>query len=183
MTTTSTSERKPPKPRIRPKVPHDTKKMTVERAIEALRYDPATGLIYRKSAKGERANVPAGHVHKNGYVKINLDSVIISAHRFAWMIFYGEIPKGQIDHIDRNKGNNRIENLRLVNHQINQQNRGMPSRNNKTGFLGVTKMHGKFRASIRFGGKQVTIGFFNSPEEASEAYKNAKRVLHEGCTI
>lgn len=62
------------------------------------------------------------------------------AHRIVWTILKGEIPEGMhVDHIDRNKSNNRIENLRLVSNTVNKRNSGKYS-NNKTGVTGVRKI-------------------------------------------
>ena len=80
----------------------------------------------------------------------------------------------QVDHVDMNTLNNRMENLRIATAAQNQFNRGRP-RNNTSGFKGVSwcESSGRWQAFIKRGGKSVWIGSFLTPEEAHEAYKLA----------
>lgn len=110
----------------------------------------------------------AGTPSTNGYVKINVSGKILYAHRLVWEYHYGEIPKGMfIDHINRNKSDNRIENLRLVTPQDNSRNMGKNKRNS-SGFNGVcfdSKLC-KYRAYIGVDDKMVSIGNYDTIEEA-----------------
>jgi len=129
----------------------------------------------------------AGSLKDDGYVVIYVLGKPYKAHRLAWLYVNGEFPAGEIDHIDGNKMNNAIINLRDVSREINQQNRRHAKAGNPAGFLGVTvdQKTGKYLARItKTGAKTSTsLGRFDTPEEAHAAYVAAKRVLHEGCTI
>jgi len=118
-----------------------------------------------------------------GYRRVSVDSRRYLAHRCAWLYVHGEWPAGLIDHINTEKGDNRIANLRCVPEQLNHENIRKPKRNNQSGFLGVVAHQGKWRASVTHKRRVHRVGMFDTPEEAHAAYVAAKRRLHEGCTI
>lgn len=163
-----------------------------EKIREHLEYDPDTGLFVRAKdvMKGQyrkifaaRKGDPAGFLHPDGYTYIKLDGIYYSAHRLAWIVCHGALTEVDIDHRDGDKSNNRIANLRNVEHKTNIQNVKKPQANNKTGFLGVSKHGDRFIAAIGSEGKTKHLGIFATPEEAHTVYIQAKRKLHEGCTI
>jgi hypothetical protein len=123
----------------------------------------------------------AGTLRSDGYIGIYIQKKYHWAHRIIWTIFNGEIPEELfIDHIDGNRSNNLIENLRLCTTQENAYNRGKQS-NNKSGYKGVSfhKQKQKWVAQIKLEGKNKFLGFFVNPEDAYEAYC-AKAVEHYG---
>lgn len=157
--------------------------LTQERLKEVLHYDPDTGvftwLIDRGSAKrGNRA----GTCGIRGYIQLTIDGVQYKAHRLVWLYMTGQLPKHQVDHIDRRKWNNAFKNLRDVTPSTNKQNQADPCANNKSGFLGVRKKYRKWIAQIWLDGKSIHIGQFQTPELAYEAYLKKKREIHVGCT-
>jgi hypothetical protein len=94
-------------------------------------------------------------------------------HNEVWYRHCGAVPGGlKVDHIDRNGLNNRLENLRLATPSQNQWNRG-PTKDNKTGYKGVSANHNQWVAKIRIAGKQVYLGSFASAELAAQAYDEA----------
>jgi hypothetical protein len=106
------------------------------------------------------------------------------AHRVVWLLIYGEWPKLEIDHIDGDRLNLRIANLRDVPKIINSENKRRPHRGSRSGVLGVDLAKpGKWRARIRVRGKTIYLGTFDSPELAHNEYVRAKRSLHAGCTL
>ena len=162
--------------------------LTAERLREVLRYDPETGLWQWRTtiAKRARAGSPAGTLKRSGYVRINIFGVAYPSHRLAWLYVYGRWPSQTIDHINGNRADNRICNLRDVPMRINIQNKRKPVCTNRTGFLGIRRdptSIARWSAKIVVDGKAVFLGQFPSPEDAHQAYLKAKRILHEGCTI
>lgn len=99
------------------------------------------------------------------------------------MIVHGEYPTNDIDHINGNPSDNNISNLRHVTREVNMQNQRKPRSNNPTGFLGVVKRRDGFISSITLRKKQRYLGTFATPELAHLAYVEAKRKLHDGCTL
>lgn len=99
------------------------------------------------------------------------------AHRIIWKMHYGEIPEGkQIDHIDQNGLNNRIQNLRLVCQSQNNKNKPR-LKNNTSKFTGVAKAaNGRWRAYIGEQEKQVFLGIFQTKQEAVIARKKGEEI-------
>ena len=106
----------------------------------------------------------------NGYTSLSVNYKKMTYHRIVWILHYGEIPKKMvIDHIDGNKTNSRIENLRLVTHRENCQN--FPQhRNGKLAGCYYHKPSKKWRAHAMVEGKQCHLGYFRTMEEAHQAY-------------
>lgn len=102
-----------------------------------------------------------------------------------WLIVHGTLPEDEIDHVNGIKDDNRMENLRTVDHQTNMQNLRKALSTNKLGLLGVqARCDGKkWCARIIANGAQHHLGSFDTPELAHEAYLAAKRRLHDGCTL
>lgn len=110
-----------------------------------------------------------------GYRLVSGDGTDYVQHRVVWKMLHSSDPDKQIDHIDGDKTNNRLENLRCVFAQENQRNRKR-SRNNTSGTLGVswnTKME-KWKAYIVVNAKQIHIGVFSNKADAIKARKQAE---------
>lgn len=147
-----------------------------------LDYNPITGVFVwkvRSSARTYPGDV-AGCSDKEGYRQITYRRRTYFAHRLAWLYVYGEWPKAKTDHINGDKADNRIDNLRDVTQSQNMQNQYRAMKNSRTGFLGVRtgKRGNRFAAVININGKQQRLGWFSSPEEAHEVYMNAKKSSH-----
>lgn len=142
-----------------------------EKLKQLLHYNPETGIFTRLVTVGKSASGnAAGYSHPNGYVYIQLCGKRYFGHRLAWLYVNGCFPD-EIDHINRIKHDNRIENLRNVNREQNMQNQ-LISKNNTSGFKGVSfhKRNGRWQARIKHKGKLINLGFFATPEQASDAY-------------
>lgn len=160
--------------------------LTAAQLKETLDYDPKTGLFVWKirPSRAVKAGDVAGCVEKRiGYITIGIAGHIYKAHRLAWLYVHEEWPKGLIDHINGNKADNRIENLRDVFAAGNSQNVRKPNRRNKSGFMGVIWFQNKWRASMSVNGKSKWLGDYSTPEEAHQVYLEAKRKYHAACTI
>lgn len=147
-------------------------------------YVPQTGELvwkFRPEMDANWNNRMAGKIA--GFSCANYRSIRIRnrqflVHRMVWILFNGPIPEGfVIDHANRNRGDNRLENLRLATLAQNGQN--SKKKPNKTGFTGVAwhKRAKAWRAMIRHNGKHMLLGYFNTSEEAGEAYKLAAKDL------
>jgi hypothetical protein len=103
----------------------------------------------------------------NGYLRGAIFSRPYLAHRVIWAMATGAWPPDQIDHINGDRADNRIENLRAVTSAENQQNAAM-RHDNTSGVVGVSwhKAHGKWQVQIRASGKNIHLGYFNNKDEA-----------------
>lgn len=158
--------------------------MSPERVRELFGYDHATGALTWRMGRGKaKAGDVAGVEDDRGYVVIGGDGKRHYAHRIVWLHVTGSVPRGVIDHIDGIRSNNRFANLRDVSHQVNMQNQRAPSRNCRSGALGVRSFGKKYRAQISVNRVTHHLGTFNTKDEARDAYLAAKRMVHDGCTL
>lgn len=118
----------------------------------------------------------AGTVTVFGYWQIRINGKSYRAHRLAWFYIHGEWPKDQIDHIDGNKLNNRIDNLRKANNSENNRNVGL-KKSNKSGYKGVSwnNREEKWQVFIKLKGKNKNLGYFKDVIEAHKAYCKAAK--------
>ena len=140
--------------------------LTQERLKERLDYDPDTG-VFVSLGTGDSIGV-----HDEGYVRITMkDRKKHYAHRLAWLYVHGKWPEGDIDHIDRNKSNNAISNLRDVPRAINIFN--APSRqDNTSGCTGVTWCKAKQKWKVRL--RTKSLGYYTDFDAAVAARKKAE---------
>jgi HNH endonuclease len=150
-------------------------KLTPEYLRSVIDYDPQTGIVTRKT--GPCAGRVTGTVAKDGYKIVRLLGSNYYAHRLAWLHVHGSWPVMHIDHIDGDRGNNALANLRECSVSQNAQNRKAHA-NNKTGFLGVTERNGRFIAQLAVKGSPRFIAYADSAEEAHAIYVAAKRANH-----
>lgn len=137
--------------------------------------------LYWKYDRGSnaKAGTRAGRLLQTGYRSIQVSGRRYQEHRLVYLWHHGFMP-AQIDHINRTKSDNRIENLRSADHSKNQMN--TDDRGNESGFRGVrfVPKTGKWVARIYRNNKEIRIGTFTTPEKASAAYKaEAKRMFHD----
>jgi hypothetical protein len=163
-----------------------TADLSAERLRELLHYDQTTGAFTWRVFRGRTAKAgdQAGSI-VDGYVKIMVDGRTYTAGRLAVVYVTGAWPASEVDHRDTDRSNNRWLNLRDVPHATNVENQRSARVTNKVGFLGVSKHHRseRYRARIRVAGKLKPLGWFDTPEDAHEAYKAAKRLFHDGNTL
>ena len=148
--------------------------LTAEKLRELLHYEPATGIFTWKvrTANSVKVGDVAGCPDGRGYLCIKVLNRLYRAHRLAWLYHFGEWPTDQIDHINRNRSDNRIENLREVTNKQNHQNKSKRS-DNTSGHTGVYwhKQKSKWRARIKHNQKLIHLGLFATIEEAVAARK------------
>jgi len=153
-----------------------TNRLTKERLDELLHYDPDTGEFrWRVSRPGVKADSVAGYLKPEGYFAIKIDYTMYLAHRLAWLATYGEFPPEHIDHINHDRSDNRISNLREANFLENSRNQTI-YKNNKSGCNGVgwRPERGKWRANIKVRNRMIHLGYFAEKEDAISARKAAE---------
>jgi hypothetical protein len=141
-------------------------------------FDLRNGVLYWKVNKPYsriKAGSPAGRVVKDGYLQVCVNRQRLLNHQVVFKMFRGYIPK-MIDHINRNPSDNRIKNLREATTILNAQNKV---------FQGVTKPKHtkKWAASITCNRKRMHLGYFDSAEQAHEAYILAKQKYHPNARL
>jgi hypothetical protein len=130
-------------------------------------YDPESGIVYGLTGRPIKSM-------NNGYLEISgqkQNRLRLLAHTFAWFSFYGNIDVDKIDHINRNKTDNRICNLRNLTNQQNAFN--TPAK----GYY-LCKTTNKWRAQIVLNQKHICLGRYNTEEEARNAYLKGKEKYH-----
>lgn len=149
-------------------------KISQSRVRELLDYDPKTGIFIRKVRTSNRVKVGdiAGCQMANGYWAISLEGKKYYAHHLAWMFMTGEWPQRDIDHRNLIKNDNRWDNIRLATESENSGNTGVRS-DNTSGFKGVHPKREKWCSQIRRDGKRITLGSFDTPDQAHDAYRKA----------
>lgn len=142
--------------------------ITRDQLKQILRYEPETGDFYWvKPVSGVKPFSKAGHmVHK--YLCICINKRKYRAHRLAWLYVHGKWPENDIDHINRNPVDNRIENLREATRTENNFNKKIPL-HNKSGFKNVSwnKFRNKWGARIKIKNKYQHLGLFDCIELAN----------------
>lgn len=134
--------------------------ITQERLKQLFDYEPETGkLIHRRLKRVVGSNAP-------DYLLAKVDGKCYRVHRLIWLWVYGQLPIGEIDHINRERTDNRLSNLRDVSRAQNMQNKNQ-YRNNTSGVTGVSfNCHcNKWAAFYR----DLPAKYFDSKKEAIEA--------------
>jgi hypothetical protein len=148
---------------------------------ENIRYDPDTGLLWWSSPGKSSQRLmgkPLGRKNPEGYLRVKLNfngkKRTFYAHRLAYFIHYDEWPI-ITDHINGDKADNRVENLRSCLITDNNRNKKVDKRN-KCGFKGV-QYHKPYSATIFDGKSTKRLGYYDTPEEAAQAYDEAAKEI------
>tara|TARA_R110002020_G_scaffold125388_3_gene282597 strand:- start:282 stop:800 length:519 start_codon:yes stop_codon:yes gene_type:complete len=149
---------------------------------EKLKYNPESGhlkWITRPRGRSKTASLDAGHLNKLGYIEVRVKQTLYLAHRLAYLIHYGNLPK-YIDHINGIKNDNRIINLRSCTNQENLRNQKI-KKSNTSGYKGVSwhKAMKKWSVRITTDKHYKFIGNFTCRHEAARAYNDAA-IKHHG---
>jgi len=123
-------------------------------------FDYRNGELIRKTRPAMRTNI--GDIvgcNSNGYSLVAIDNKTYKVHRVIWLWHHGYLPEHGIDHINRNRSDNKIENLREVSHVCNMRNTGTP-KNNISGVKGVywSNQRKKWVAQITVSDRHINIG-------------------------
>jgi len=122
-----------------------------------------TEAAYGRFKTCHQGKTAGGNCH--GYIWVRVEGAGYAAHRLAWLLYHGEWPDRIVDHINRDKKDNRIANLRLCTQQENMRNCSL-SRKNTSGHTGVRRKGLKWGAYLHHGGRSVHLGLFDTREQA-----------------
>lgn len=159
-------------------------KLTQARVRELFDYRE-DGQLVRRVTVGSSAQAGdlANHCRPDGYLGVGIDGKYYLCHRIVWLWYYGYLPENQVDHIDRDRSNNRILNLREVNQTCNLRNGKVKTTNTSriTG-VGWHKRIGKWTSQIMNNNKRVYLGYSTDFTEAVALRLTAEQCLKwEGC--
>lgn len=142
-----------------------------------LRYDAETGVFTWAASPrpNVKAGAVAGMVNSQGYRVIKVQGSGFMAHRLAWFFATGAWPSDEIDHINGDRDDNRVANLREATRADNNRNVAM-RRDNSSGRKGVTwhKRQRRWYAQIQLAGKKTYLGSYKNIEDAAAAYRAAE---------
>lgn len=155
--------------------------LTQARLKELLHYSPETGVFTRRVATCSRVKVgdTAGSTDTHGYRQIGVLGEHHLAHRLVWLYVHGTWPRGDLDHRDRVRSNNKLGNLREASRVENNSNVSL-RKDNLTGFKGVSwsKLNNRWIAQCQVTKRKYHLGLFDTPEEASVAYQAFAKEYH-----
>ena len=152
--------------------------VTADDARAVFDYDPLTGVFLWKIRTGRRCIIGADarSIQKGRYT-VKLGGTRFQASNVAWLITYGEWPSAEVDHRDKNKLNDAIDNLRLSTTMKNMMNIGK-TRRNRTGYKGVSVHRSGFAVWIRADGYKYYLGVYDDVEHAGAVYRIAAAGMH-----
>jgi len=134
-------------------------------------------LIRKKGVRGKntKSGAIAGTPISGGYINICINQKKYRAHRLIWLMFNGNMPDGDIDHVNGIRSDNRIENLRCVSRRENCKNQQLRS-DNKSGTVGVcfNSQRNKWESYIKAGDKKINLGLYEDIESAKKARLDAE---------
>lgn len=149
--------------------------ITAEYVRSRLQYDALTGEFTWLKARPAMVGTRAGFTDRTGYRCIQIDGKILKAHRLAWMHVNGVWPEGEIDHINRQRSDNRIANLRDVDRRTNSLNKAYLAKNKAPGVYWHAAAK-KWTAEVKGPGIRKSLGYFKTQDEAIAA-RNAHPVF------
>ena len=163
-----------------------TELITQERLKSLLAYDPDTGHLSNLVRRNTRAapGAHAGSLTTDGYIAIAIEGKKYQAHRLIWLYMTGAWPDEEIDHINRNRADNKWCNLRQASRLENSWNTNGHSKS-KSGLKGVAYVarSGRWQVQMRVRGQTHYIGIYDSVETAAAARADAERRLYASSDI
>lgn len=153
-------------------------RLTRTRLLELLDVDIDAGHLRWRVTRGGNAQAGsrAGSLHSRGYVHIEIDGRQHKAHRLVWLAAHGSCPKAHLDHINGDKADNRLSNLREATKHQNGTNRSGPNKQSTSGVRGVSwhRTRRKWAAYVTDHGRAFSLGLFTDKEEAILAVESER---------
>ncbi len=149
---------------------------SIETLRQLLRYEAETGRLFWLARDRNLSGLEAGGIASpDGYRRVRINGQMCLAHRVIMAMMHGEWPAAQVDHINGNRADNRLCNLRSVQRATNSRNKGR-YRNNRSGCTGVhwCKLTSRWVAAIQKDGQRVPLGRFESLDDAIAARRAAE---------
>lgn len=162
----------------------EAREITQEYLVKKFDYDSITGeFTFKECSHKHRIGTRAGCIHHSGYRFINLFGKGYAEHRLAWIYMFGKIPTEMIDHIDGNKSNNCISNLRCATRSNNTANATL-RKDSTSGVKGVNwhTVTGKWMCRVQSNKLRIILGYFDTIEAAELAAKNYRESVHKEFT-
>lgn len=152
-------------------------KRAQEDIFNVFEYNRETGVLTRKFKGGSVRAV--GAKARNHYIRVSVNGREYPAHRLIWLLVHGEFPAKFIDHINGDRQDNRLCNLRLASDAENKRNVG-PRSHNTSGIKGVSwdRQNHKWFAGATINGRSINLGRYTSKEDAGAAYERFAREHH-----
>jgi hypothetical protein len=151
--------------------------ITVEYLRENIAYEPETGVfLWKKAKQGRTLGKQIGTIVWPGYRVLKIENTVYYAHRVAWLYVHGEWPTRSVDHIDGNRANNAIRNLRLATPAQNVARR--KTKRTIAPARGVMPHGAGFVARIHHAGVRHYLGYFPTLEAAVSAYEAKAKEIH-----
>ena len=159
--------------------------LSAEEVRNLFAYDPDEGLLRWRNAAGRYGRIPAGtvagRIHEEGYRYVTIYGRHYRASRIIWLWMTEKWPEHQVDHEDRNPGNDKWDNLRRATGSQNKAN-CRKYRNKSCDLKGVQAVQKRrsirYRAIATKNGQRVHLGYFDTPELAHAAYLSAAEMMH-----
>lgn len=158
--------------------------LTADDVRELFDYDPVSGAFRWRSAR-RRPNLPAdltaGTRHSEGYRRVSVKGRLYYVHRLIWAYVHDRWPAEDIDHLNGDRSDNRLCNLREASRSLNNENIRTARSHSTSGMLGAHRTPwGRWASSIRVRGRILYLGCYDTANEAHQAYLSAKIKFHEG---
>lgn len=150
--------------------------LTAEFVRSILDYDPETGIFTWRAKTGPHVRYRVGYVafsRNKLQVMIGIRGAKYCGHRLAWLWMTGEWPADEVDHINGDRFDNRWVNLRAATNSQNSVNKGQPRSSSPFKGVRFDPRRNYWQARIKHQGHQQHLGYFDTPEEAAEAYRKA----------
>lgn len=145
------------------------KRPSIDRVRQLFAINENGALVRSSLCKGRNIDGTVGSVRTNGYIRVKIDYMDIYAHHIVWALSHNKWPECDIDHINCDRSDNRIENLRIATKKQNQGNKSKKA--GKYLPKGVQRARsGRYQAFIQSDGKSYNLGTFDTPDAASDAY-------------